>query len=336
MGSRSTVIDPISMLVGPREFPLYSKGQDRKRFEFGVFLMNKNIEQLLHSQGLQFLDLRQTLPNIRYLSEVLLTSSPAYKARQRQDDKLYHRYSLEGSLATETDDELGAPALRVQGPDENLSKPQIDFDASRTPSSTTDTSLSAKTSESQSFSQLRHQLDAVDNEGYDFVEEAAELGPAEDEDWQAPQSSSRFFSGKASSMEDTMGEASRLHRASTDFALLKGHQRLRVGGDEEEDATLPPRQRRTTWDLDDARPSASHASLRDDRLAEQDAALLGQGERGDRSERCGQGSDSSESTAHENTHLHQTSLSNLTPALSSKTMSSGLSTGFDATQSANT
>ncbi|KAG9068828.1 hypothetical protein KI688_011114 [Linnemannia hyalina] len=76
MGSRAFVIDPVSLLVGPKEFPLYGKGQDRNRFEYGVFLLNKDIEQLMNSQGLQFMDLRQTLPNVRYLMETLLTKSP--------------------------------------------------------------------------------------------------------------------------------------------------------------------------------------------------------------------------------------------------------------------
>ncbi|KAG0347943.1 hypothetical protein BG004_006506 [Podila humilis] len=76
MGSRSFVVDPVSLLVGPREFPLFGKGQDRHRFEYGVFLLNKDVEQLMNSQGLQFMDLRQTLPNLRYLMETLLTTSP--------------------------------------------------------------------------------------------------------------------------------------------------------------------------------------------------------------------------------------------------------------------
>ncbi|GES94096.1 UV radiation resistance protein [Rhizophagus clarus] len=32
-------------------FPLYAKGTDRYRFEYAVFLLNKNIEQLMNSQG---------------------------------------------------------------------------------------------------------------------------------------------------------------------------------------------------------------------------------------------------------------------------------------------
>ncbi|KAG0001504.1 hypothetical protein BGZ79_004573 [Entomortierella chlamydospora] len=83
MGSRALVLDPVSLLVGPKEFPLYGKGQERNRFEYGVFLLNKDIEQLMNSQGLQFMDLRQTLPNLRYLMETLLTSSPTQSTLYR-------------------------------------------------------------------------------------------------------------------------------------------------------------------------------------------------------------------------------------------------------------
>ncbi|GAA5932573.1 hypothetical protein JCM1841_004317 [Sporobolomyces salmonicolor] len=66
-GSRSVVTDEISMMKGPRAFPLYGKGVDRYRFDYGVFLLNKNIEQLMYSQGLTVLDLRNTLPNLKSL-----------------------------------------------------------------------------------------------------------------------------------------------------------------------------------------------------------------------------------------------------------------------------
>jgi hypothetical protein len=68
VGSRSMISDPIS--AEHREspnFPLYSRGVDRNRFEYGVFLLNRNVEQLLHAQGLQSITLRHTLPNINKL-----------------------------------------------------------------------------------------------------------------------------------------------------------------------------------------------------------------------------------------------------------------------------
>jgi hypothetical protein len=68
VGSRSLVTDSISSLHSSApHFPLYSRGVDRTRFEYAVFLLNKNIEQLLHSQQLEIITLRHTLPNLHRL-----------------------------------------------------------------------------------------------------------------------------------------------------------------------------------------------------------------------------------------------------------------------------
>ncbi|RUS20798.1 UV radiation resistance protein and autophagy-related subunit 14-domain-containing protein [Endogone sp. FLAS-F59071] len=75
MGSRAKVTDPVSVVQGSRDFPLYSKGVDRYRFEYGVFLLNKNIEQLMNAYGLIVMDLRHTLANLRYLIQTVLTTS---------------------------------------------------------------------------------------------------------------------------------------------------------------------------------------------------------------------------------------------------------------------
>lgn len=45
-GSRSYVRDEISMMKGSRAFPLFGRGVDRYRFDYGVFLLNKNIERV--------------------------------------------------------------------------------------------------------------------------------------------------------------------------------------------------------------------------------------------------------------------------------------------------
>lgn len=67
-GSRTIIHDPISLLAdNQRTFPLYMKGTVRFRFDYGVFLLNKNIECLAESQGLKVIDIRQTLPNLKYL-----------------------------------------------------------------------------------------------------------------------------------------------------------------------------------------------------------------------------------------------------------------------------
>ncbi|TKA62062.1 hypothetical protein B0A49_12476 [Cryomyces minteri] len=68
--SSSTIYDHISMNIPPdnRVFPLFAKGAIRYRFEYGVFLLNKDIEILLSSKfGVKILDIRQTLPNLKHL-----------------------------------------------------------------------------------------------------------------------------------------------------------------------------------------------------------------------------------------------------------------------------
>ncbi|KAH9486703.1 UV radiation resistance-associated protein [Psilocybe cubensis] len=67
IGSRSLIRDGISAMVGPRMFPLFSKGVDTYRFEYGVFLLNKDIEMLMSERDLRALDIRHTLPNLKNL-----------------------------------------------------------------------------------------------------------------------------------------------------------------------------------------------------------------------------------------------------------------------------
>ena len=66
MCSRSVIRDDISQSISPK-FPLYSKGVDRTRFEYAVFLLNKNLEQLMNSRNLETTTLRLTLPNLERL-----------------------------------------------------------------------------------------------------------------------------------------------------------------------------------------------------------------------------------------------------------------------------
>uniref|UniRef100_A0A4W4FWS7 C2 domain-containing protein n=1 Tax=Electrophorus electricus TaxID=8005 RepID=A0A4W4FWS7_ELEEL len=69
-GSRSSVRDTITdkLMEKEREFPLYSRGE-RFHFEYGVYLLNKNIAQLRYQHGLSTPDLRQTLPNLKNFLE---------------------------------------------------------------------------------------------------------------------------------------------------------------------------------------------------------------------------------------------------------------------------
>eukprot|EP00824_Muranothrix_gubernata_P010286 TRINITY_DN23235_c0_g1_i1.p1 TRINITY_DN23235_c0_g1~~TRINITY_DN23235_c0_g1_i1.p1 ORF type:complete len:455 (-),score=64.42 TRINITY_DN23235_c0_g1_i1:3-1367(-) len=62
MSSRSTIRDDVA--GSPAEYPLYSRGVEKQKFEHGVALLNKDIEQLLTSQGLIVTNTKNTLPNL--------------------------------------------------------------------------------------------------------------------------------------------------------------------------------------------------------------------------------------------------------------------------------
>lgn len=81
--STSFIKDPISILPpGQRIFPLHRKGSVAYRFDYGVFLLNKDIELLMSRQGLKMLDVRHTLPNVKYLLYVLTAGSDEMPARK--------------------------------------------------------------------------------------------------------------------------------------------------------------------------------------------------------------------------------------------------------------
>ncbi|KAM6906906.1 UV radiation resistance-associated gene protein [Xenentodon cancila] len=69
-GSRSSIKDTITdrLTDKEREFPLYPRGE-RFHFEYGVYLLNKNIAQLRYQHGLTTPDLQQTLPNLKSFLE---------------------------------------------------------------------------------------------------------------------------------------------------------------------------------------------------------------------------------------------------------------------------
>ncbi|XP_053404806.1 UV radiation resistance-associated protein-like [Mercenaria mercenaria] len=69
--SRSSITDHIhsKLTAKDKTFPLYAKGKEKFQFNYGVFLLNKNISQLRFYCGLGTTDLRLTLPNIKTLLE---------------------------------------------------------------------------------------------------------------------------------------------------------------------------------------------------------------------------------------------------------------------------
>lgn len=69
--SRSSIFDPITQLPGPKKFPLHKHGSEKWNFEYAVFLLNKDIEQLMNCMGVAVKNLRHTLPNLILLREAV-------------------------------------------------------------------------------------------------------------------------------------------------------------------------------------------------------------------------------------------------------------------------
>jgi hypothetical protein len=65
-GSRSCIRDVLSTME-ESIYPLYAKGQQAFRFEYGVFLLNRNVEQLCRWYGVNVVDMRKTLYNLNAL-----------------------------------------------------------------------------------------------------------------------------------------------------------------------------------------------------------------------------------------------------------------------------
>lgn len=79
--SNSLIHDPVSVSLPQRTYPLYPVNV-HYRFEYGVFLLNKNVEILLNKQGLRAFDIRHTLPNLKYLLYVLTAGTADIPARK--------------------------------------------------------------------------------------------------------------------------------------------------------------------------------------------------------------------------------------------------------------
>jgi len=136
--STSVINDPISMTAGPRTYPLFLKGSIRYRFEYGVFLVNKDIEMLSNWLGLKILDIRQTLPNLKYLLYIATAGKgelPARKAggirgllRGRATPSISRRASQESNASSTAESggtavgERGTSAERASGQNGSLVK----------------------------------------------------------------------------------------------------------------------------------------------------------------------------------------------------------------------
>lgn len=80
-GSSTFIKDPISVSLAQREFPLHPTNVNYK-FEYGVFLLNKDVEFLSNRSGLRVVDIRHTLPNLKYLLYILTAGTSELPARK--------------------------------------------------------------------------------------------------------------------------------------------------------------------------------------------------------------------------------------------------------------
>lgn len=122
-GSTSTIDDPLALSQNQqphqRTYPLYMKNVVRYRFEYGVFLLNKNIEILSNSLGLRPVDMRHTLPNLKYLLYVATAGKGELPARKaggikgllRQDGALSRKGSMDSTVTVSS---VGTPTTEIR------------------------------------------------------------------------------------------------------------------------------------------------------------------------------------------------------------------------------
>lgn len=115
--STSTIYDPISLLkTNAREsqrygadktlrtYPLFSRGVPRFRFEYALFLLNKDIQLLLETgYGVRVLDIRHTLPNLKYLVYVATAGEGELPARKAGGIRGLMRGAGAGRRSTSSD-----------------------------------------------------------------------------------------------------------------------------------------------------------------------------------------------------------------------------------------
>ncbi|KAI9170860.1 UV radiation resistance-associated protein [Paramyrothecium foliicola] len=128
-GSRSWARDDISQLklternAPRREFPLYlPKGGSTAgqwRFEYAWFLLNKDIEALCATQGLKVVDIRHTLPNLKYLLYVCSAGSEEVPERKKGGVRGLWAGRLHGRMpslqSSQLDSELSSTAGSRRG-----------------------------------------------------------------------------------------------------------------------------------------------------------------------------------------------------------------------------
>lgn len=108
--SNSFIQDPISVSIAQRTYPLYPSNV-QYRFEYGVFLLNKDLEFLMSRHGLRVIDIRHTLPNLKYLLYVLTAGIGELPARKAGGVKGLFVGRVTPSLSRQGSDDSVASAV---------------------------------------------------------------------------------------------------------------------------------------------------------------------------------------------------------------------------------
>jgi hypothetical protein len=117
-GSRSYARDDISHIpdrqAQRREFPLYlprgGSTISQWRFEYAWFLLNKNVEALCASQGLKVVDIRHSLPNLKYLLYVGSAGTEQVPQRKKGGVRGLWAGRLKGRMSVVADAESSSSA----------------------------------------------------------------------------------------------------------------------------------------------------------------------------------------------------------------------------------
>ncbi|KAG8785544.1 hypothetical protein FRC15_001169 [Serendipita sp. 397] len=134
LGSRSMIKDPISAMMGPRVFPLYARGVEPYRFEYGVFLLNKNIEMLMSERNLRAMDLRHTLPNLKNLLLTLTSGETVVlKPRARKKSSILPNPDATSIASSDPPTRTSSPLLSSELASESGSSIQIEHTLPTTP-----------------------------------------------------------------------------------------------------------------------------------------------------------------------------------------------------------
>lgn len=130
-GSRSSIRDDISNIAdAQRLFPLFLRGgaTAQYRFDYGWFLLNKDIETLCSKAGLKVVDIRHTLPNLKYLLYVCSAGTDELPERKRGGIRGLWAGRLKGRLSTSglADDASSTAGSRRGSVDSELAGRQRD------------------------------------------------------------------------------------------------------------------------------------------------------------------------------------------------------------------